>query len=228
MTAFLTTRDLQDLIKVDKSTIYRMADDGRLPALKVGRQWRFPAAEIDAWLAGGALPAPPPTEASPDGLQDLADLLGRSLEAMVLITDFDGRPLTTVANPCGLFTAVASDPAGIAHCLAAWRRYSDEPGLAPRFHTSAFGFLCARAFARVGDRLAAMVIAGGIAPETWPPGPDAVARIAAGLHVPVEVVADHLTEIHPGGPEMSGGVLGARRRAGGVASSLLGIERSTS
>ena len=38
----LTTGDLQGLIKVDKPTIYRMAEGGRLPAIKVGRQWRFP------------------------------------------------------------------------------------------------------------------------------------------------------------------------------------------
>ena len=35
---YLTTKDLQDLIRVDKSTIYRMAEDGRIPAVKVGRQ----------------------------------------------------------------------------------------------------------------------------------------------------------------------------------------------
>jgi excisionase family DNA binding protein len=228
MTAFLTTRDLQDLIKVDKSTIYRMADDGRLPALKVGRQWRFPSAEIDAWLAGGAMTAPPAPAASPAGLQDLADLLGRSLGAMVVITDFGGRQLTTVANPCGLFSAVAAGPSGISHCIAAWRRYSEEPGLAPQLHTSAFGFLCARAFARVGDRLAAMVIAGGIASEHWPPGADGIRRIAASLGVPEVVVADHITDVHPGGAEKERRVLDALPRAARVASSLLGIERSTS
>ena len=41
--AFLTTQDVQQLIRVDKSTIYRMAESGRIPAIKVGRQWRFPA-----------------------------------------------------------------------------------------------------------------------------------------------------------------------------------------
>lgn len=39
---YLTARDVQDLIRVDRSTIYRMAESGRLPAIKVGRQWRFP------------------------------------------------------------------------------------------------------------------------------------------------------------------------------------------
>ena len=46
MVTFLTTREMQDLINVDRSTVYRMAEDGRLPGIKVGRQWRFPAARV--------------------------------------------------------------------------------------------------------------------------------------------------------------------------------------
>ena len=43
----LTAREVQDLLQVDRSTIYRMAEDGRLPAVKVGKQWRFPPEEIN-------------------------------------------------------------------------------------------------------------------------------------------------------------------------------------
>jgi excisionase family DNA binding protein len=50
---FLTTQQVQDLLDVDASTIYRMAGDGRLPAVRIGRQWRFPAAEIEAMLRPG-------------------------------------------------------------------------------------------------------------------------------------------------------------------------------
>jgi excisionase family DNA binding protein len=32
---FLTTRQLQEILHVDRTTIYRMADDGRVPAVKV-------------------------------------------------------------------------------------------------------------------------------------------------------------------------------------------------
>ncbi len=48
--SLLTTKDVQALINVDKSTIYRMAETGRIPAIKVGRQWRFPADQIERWL----------------------------------------------------------------------------------------------------------------------------------------------------------------------------------
>ena len=50
MTSMLTTRDLQELMNVDRSTIYRMAESGKLPAIKVGRQWRFHKSILDEWF----------------------------------------------------------------------------------------------------------------------------------------------------------------------------------
>lgn len=43
----LTTKELQDVLHVDRTTIYRMAESGRIPAVKVGNQWRFPRADRD-------------------------------------------------------------------------------------------------------------------------------------------------------------------------------------
>ena len=66
---FFTTQQVQDLLDVDASTIYRMAGDGRLPAVRIGRQWRFPAADIEAMLRpGGTAPhAPAPHASAPVG-----------------------------------------------------------------------------------------------------------------------------------------------------------------
>jgi excisionase family DNA binding protein len=47
---YLTTRQLQEILHVDRTTIYRMADGGRVPAVKVGSQWRFPRRAIEHWL----------------------------------------------------------------------------------------------------------------------------------------------------------------------------------
>jgi excisionase family DNA binding protein len=46
----LTTRQLQDLLRVDRITIYRMLKDGRLRGFKVGGQWRLSRGEIEIWL----------------------------------------------------------------------------------------------------------------------------------------------------------------------------------
>lgn len=55
----LTPKTVQLLLNVDRSTVYRMAQDGRLPAIKIGRQWRFPRAEIERALSNH--PAATPT-----------------------------------------------------------------------------------------------------------------------------------------------------------------------
>ena len=54
MTDLLTTGQVQTLLKVDRTTIYRMVENGRLPGIRVGKQWRFDRAEIERWLAAAA------------------------------------------------------------------------------------------------------------------------------------------------------------------------------
>ncbi len=49
---FLTAKQVQELLHVDRTTIYRMLKDGRLTGIKVGQQWRFSASEVDDLLAG--------------------------------------------------------------------------------------------------------------------------------------------------------------------------------
>lgn len=61
---FLSTQQVQDLLDVDASTIYRMAADGRLPAVRIGRQWRFPAEQIEAMLRPATAGGTPTAEAA--------------------------------------------------------------------------------------------------------------------------------------------------------------------
>jgi excisionase family DNA binding protein len=50
MADLLTTREIQELLHVDRTTVYRMVENGRLPAIRVGKQWRFARPEIERWL----------------------------------------------------------------------------------------------------------------------------------------------------------------------------------
>jgi excisionase family DNA binding protein len=47
---FLTTEEVLDYLQVNLRTIYRLIKAGRIPAVRVGRQWRFRKRDIDAWL----------------------------------------------------------------------------------------------------------------------------------------------------------------------------------
>jgi len=48
--AFLTTDEVLAYLKVNLRTVYRLVEAGKLPAVRVGRQWRFRRRDIDAWL----------------------------------------------------------------------------------------------------------------------------------------------------------------------------------
>jgi excisionase family DNA binding protein len=51
---FLTTEEVLGWLKVTPRTIYRLIRAGDLPAVRVGRQWRFRRADLENWLAARA------------------------------------------------------------------------------------------------------------------------------------------------------------------------------
>jgi excisionase family DNA binding protein len=63
---FLTTEEVLEYLQVNLRTVYRLIKAGKIPAVRVGRQWRFRKADIDGWLdsqhprgAAGRVPAAP-------------------------------------------------------------------------------------------------------------------------------------------------------------------------
>ena len=49
----MTIDDLATYLQVSKSSLYKLAQDGRVPGKKVGRHWRFHRNAIEAWLKEG-------------------------------------------------------------------------------------------------------------------------------------------------------------------------------
>ena len=47
---FLTTEEVLEDLQVNLRTVYRLIKAGKIPAVRVGRQWRFRKRDIDAWL----------------------------------------------------------------------------------------------------------------------------------------------------------------------------------
>ena len=54
MTELMTVEEVADYLRVTEKTIYRLLRRGKIPATKVGRQWRFQKAAIDEWLHQGS------------------------------------------------------------------------------------------------------------------------------------------------------------------------------
>lgn len=66
---FLTTEEVLEYLQVNLRTVYRLIKAGKIPAVRVGRQWRFRKRDIDAWLenqrprSARSIPASMPTTA---------------------------------------------------------------------------------------------------------------------------------------------------------------------
>jgi excisionase family DNA binding protein len=203
MTDLLTTNQVQALLKVDRTTIYRMVESGRLPAIRVGKQWRFSQANIERWLLSQSMApadqpaqeeasrpgANPPLQFSAAGkelrdilplgcVQLIQDAFADILGVMMVVTDMQGQPVTQISNPCGFYSALTQDPAALAHCVRQWQELAANPAIAPRFVPNEMGLLCARGLIRVESELKGMVVIGGIAPEAWPPSADQLACLA--------------------------------------------------
>lgn len=226
MTDLLTTHEVQDLLHVDRTTIYRMVEGGRLPAIRVGKQWRFPRPEIERWLQAQAASAtastvgrapndetitdsatkgavlPMPSGATlHDSLpvscaQSIQDAFADLLGVMIVITDMAGQPITQVSNPCGLYAAIIRDEAALASCVTHWHKMAGDVSLKPRLMPSIMGLLCARGLIRVGNELTGMVFFGGIAPDEWPPTETQAETIAAHFGLTLDVVSANLEDVY--------------------------------
>jgi PTS system nitrogen regulatory IIA component len=53
----MNVRDLAQYLQVDMSSVYLWSQRGQIPAMKVGRMWRYRRSEIDAWLDGRRTPS---------------------------------------------------------------------------------------------------------------------------------------------------------------------------
>jgi excisionase family DNA binding protein len=105
---FLTTEEVLEYLQVNLRTVYRLIKAGKIPAVRVGRQWRFRKHDIDAWLEGqrarqtrGSGPltrSPSPAPARPrilvvDDEAAIRDLLSKTLALAEYDVDLapDGR-----------------------------------------------------------------------------------------------------------------------------------------
>jgi excisionase family DNA binding protein len=50
MENLLTVKEVAALLRVSAQTLYKMLEQGDIPAVKVGSQWRFDREKIRAWI----------------------------------------------------------------------------------------------------------------------------------------------------------------------------------
>jgi excisionase family DNA binding protein len=51
MSRIMTVSETAAYLRMNRMTIYRLAQEGKIPAFKVGGSWRFDRQGIDDWIA---------------------------------------------------------------------------------------------------------------------------------------------------------------------------------
>lgn len=168
MDDLLTTRQLQDLLRVDRITIYRMLKDGRLRGFKVGGQWRFSRGEIEHWLQRQQAKtgwAPGPTRPV-DGPLPFSQMLplsciraiqavcAEAMDIALVTTDVNGVPLSGVSNSCDFCALILATEPGQLRCSESWQQKPDG-----HMRTCHAGLLCASLPISVGGQPVAMTAA---------------------------------------------------------------------
>jgi excisionase family DNA binding protein len=174
MSELLTTKQLQEILKIDRITVYRMLNDGRLRGVKIGNHWRFPQNEIDR-LLGQEQKADEPeyeeealTDFPSECVSKVQDIFAGIIGIGAATVSLRGESLTepTFSNPfCKL---MLSSPSGRLACQASWRKIALRATGEPPFQTCHAGLGYKRSMINIDDQPAAWLIAG----QFYPSAPD--------------------------------------------------------
>ena len=184
MTELLTVRDVQDLLKVDRITVYRMLKDGRLTGVKIGAHWRFARPQLDALVTAPRTPAHPPLPALGQALplhcmQLIQDVFAEVGEVSVITTTPAGEPLSTLSRPGPFWKLLQTSERGRQDALATWRRIAGDGPQPDQFVTCQAELDYTSAPVIVDGMPVAVVIAGPF--YATPPDPHEEAVRWAGL-----------------------------------------------
>ena len=157
----LTAREVQDALKIDRTTVYRMLKDGRLEGVKVGQQWRFARDRVEALLAGTAPDGAPAAAHSLLPLhcvQSIQDMFAELTGVAALVTAPGGAPLTRPSGGAAPGGACVSAPIVIGGRTAALFVAGPAPDAARQERLAAWAHAAARTLTTIGEERAAVAV----------------------------------------------------------------------
>ncbi len=175
MNDLLTVRQVQDILQVDRTTVYRMLKDGRLHGVKIGQQWRFSHTELDSFLTGS--PAVNAAEGSDLSLEILPQTCLQAMQDMgadatgvgAIITHPDGRPITTMSHSSHFCDLIHSVESGRQACQVFLSNLARRPAASSRLITCHAGLECMKTDIKINGEVTAVFIASQF--YTTPPDP---------------------------------------------------------
>jgi excisionase family DNA binding protein len=190
----LTTKQVQEILKVDRITVYRMLTDGRLNGVKIGNQWRFHKKEIDRFIGikESKLQEQPIemdiTEFPSHCVSKVEDLVAGIIGIGVTIVNRQGEPLTPISNCNPFCQLIRSSATGCKACQSSWREAVGASDGNSEFRICHAGLCFFRSVVKIDNQPVAWIISGQY--RIGPPRPSEeqplVKRLAETHRIPFE------------------------------------------
>jgi excisionase family DNA binding protein len=194
MSHLLTTKQVQEILKVDRITIYRMINDGRIKGVKIGNHWRFHQHEIDRFIGrtkreGAVESVEEPLSEFPSGCVEKVEALVAGILGIGITTvNADGDLLNAFVHPNPFCQLMLASKSGARACAEDWRKPDGAAESPECFHTCHAGLCFLRSAIDLEGRTVAWVIAGQFALPGTPPadGESRLAELAGKHHIPLD------------------------------------------
>ena len=202
MDNLLTTRQLQELLKIDRITIYRMLADGRLRGVKVGQQWRFRASDVEN-LIEPCMEESTPGVTSPAAtlpvhcVQAIQNVFANIGQVAAMVVDSQGQPLTEISHPCLFCSLMTANPASRQACEGSWQEFARNPVSENGFLTCHAGLHYSCAPIQSGGQTIAYLLAGQFfaVPRETIPHNHLMRQLVKAYNLPIEALSTAFFQI---------------------------------
>lgn len=131
MDDFLTARQVQNILRVDRITVYRMLKDGRLKGLKIGQQWRFARQDVERLINRAISQSESARSETGNGfpthcIQTIQDLFSDVSGISALVIDVNGEPVTNISHPCAFCQNIMQSLSGQKACRDFWKELARQ------------------------------------------------------------------------------------------------------
>jgi excisionase family DNA binding protein len=204
MDELLTTKQVQELFKVDRITVYRMLDDGRIKGVKVGNQWRFAQSEIARLLGepntneeGPVAPIIKVNDFPVDCVERLQGIFAGILGVGAISVNLEGDALTQPVFSNPFCQMMLSNPKTLKACQESWRRIALKTTGNPAFHVCHAGLCYMRSPIEMNGQNVAWMVTGQfyITPHNIEKSAEAIAAVTAKYNLDSEKVEQAAREI---------------------------------
>jgi excisionase family DNA binding protein len=165
MAEYITAKQVIDILKIDRTTLYRMLKEDRIKGVKIGSQWRFSLEEINSLMEGKSTEPIQEQEAPKEILpihciQPIQEVFSDIMNVASLTTDHEGNPMTETSNQRNFCSMILSSEKGKSACLKSWKELKFSNNGKPVFNTCHAGLNYSGANINIDGAPAAKLITG--------------------------------------------------------------------